>query len=581
MTRPHAWWKSTNDTLISYLSLDETRRMLASSSALAPAAWQEKARKTLGERLGRLVKGTLRTGYSVATLGLSEVMFRLSKSGPLTGNEDVPALDLVVGPTEAALLIVDGAVSSVLTSERLATRTFWERLDTMLGRGPHLEVVMIDRAPFSVTIPLNFTLGGQEIRAQVDATMSFGLEGADRVLDLLARGGTSIEGASLSASEGRGEQASFVTSAGLTERVQRRLEHRVPRMEFASHGTKSLYQDLSVLHMAEREVQSFLVDELDRFGMNVESCQLLLGRTEEQQLAIDRRRVELDRERAEMLAERGIQEERRQALFEAERATLEKERKTTEAATGAELAGIGETNRFALARMVMLDEHQLSQIEREGFAEKRKSERNEELLDFKQNQLVLRERRAQELEGDLAKAESQLDIGRIELQLERERLAIAALAQEQNLANLRQLKEIEREDDLLRQGAQTEAERHRLAAAKDLTPEQMMAALADRDPEIARALAARGTSEAEFAKKSAADQIALMKEMQAHMASMMEKGLDANARVASGMLNVARTQNLRAATPANQGVVATNCSSCGEAVEPTWNVCPFCSSQQA
>ncbi len=579
MARPHAWWKSTNDTLISYLSLDEAKRMLASSSTLAPAAWQQKARKTLGERLGRLAKGTMRTGYSIATLGLSEVMFRLSSPGNLAGNENIPSLDLVVGPTEAALLIVDGVVSSVLTSERLATHSFWDNLDTMLGRGPHLEVVMIDQAPFTVTIPLNFTLGDQEIRAQVDATMAFGIEGADRVLDLLARGGASIEGASLNAPDGNGEQASFVTSAGLGARVQRRLEHSISRMEFANHGVKSLYQDHAVLSMAEREVQSFLVDELGRFGMNVESCQLLLGRTDEQQLAIDRRCAELDQERADMLAEQDLQEARRRALFTAERATLEKERKTTEAATGAELAGIGETNRFALARMVMLDEQQLAQIEREGFSEGRKSERDEELIDFKQSQLLLRERRAQELEADLSKAGNQLDIGRIEMQLEREKLTIAALAQEQNLANLRGLKEIEREDDLLRQGAQTEAEQHRLAAAKDLTPEQMMAALADRDPEIARALAARGTSQVEFAQKSAQDQISLMREMQAQMASMMEKSLDANARVASGMLNAVRPPNVRAS--ATSAVAASHCSNCGETVEPTWKVCPFCSSQQA
>jgi hypothetical protein len=580
MTRPHAWWKTTNDTLASYLSLDETRRMIASSAQFAPADWQAKAKVTLGERLGRLATGVLRMGYSVGTLGLSEVMFRLASPGALTGNDPLPALDIVVGPTEAAILVVDGAISSVLTAERFSTHDFWDRLDQTLGRGPHLEVVMIDRAPFAISIPLGLVLDAQEVQAQVDATITIGLEGAERVLELLARNGGAVEGASLNISEHTEGQASFVTSTGLAERVQRRLEGRISSMHFATLDVAALTGGVDTMHGAEREIEEFIANELGSFGMTVSSCQLLLGRTEQQQLEIDRKSSDLKRQRAEMLAEEVILVEKRKAIFAAELSTLEKERDIAQATTASELEGLAESNRFGLARMVLLDDQQLEEISSEGFARRRTSERSQEVLDFKQGQLFLREKRARELEDQLASAGNQLDVGRLQMQLEKEKLEIAALAQEQNLANLRLVKEIEREDHLLRQSAQAEVEQQRLASAKDLSPEQMMAALADRDPEIARALAARCGSEAEFARKSAEDQLALMKEMQSQMANVMGKSLEANAAVASGVIHAARTPIARQqAVVQNAGKAA--CSGCGEQVETTWNVCPFCGAQQA
>jgi hypothetical protein len=587
-TRAHAWWKPTGDTLAAYLSLEETRRMIASSAALAPPDWQQRAKKTLGERLGRLAGDTLRAGVAVGTLGLSELMFRLSRPGLLTANEDIPPLDLVIGPTEAAVLISDGAVREVLTAQRLATHSEWERLDRLFGQGPHLEVVMIDLAPVPLVIPLCVVLGQEELRVQVDVDVAFGLEGADRVLSLLARSGNAVEGAELNAPEGvDGDRASFVTAATLAERTQRRLEHRVARMRFAQSGATALQQDPALLHQAESELSGFLMDELGVYGIVVNRCQLLLGRTEEQQLAIDRRRGELEQERKAMQAQARTLEERRQAKLDEERRLLEKERAADELAAEGELQQLGESNRLGLARMVSLNDQELARIEREGFTAQREDERVEELLDFRQSQLLLREERVLELEGELAGAQSELDTGRIHMQLEREKLEVASLAQDQNLAKLRQLKEIEREDDLLRAQAKSEAERERLAAAKDLSPEQMMAALADRDPEIARAMAARFGSEAEFARKSAEEQKELMREMQAQMAELMQKGLDANATVASGLVGVTRTGVERAPvvidnrSDAAPAAPSTACRGCGEKVESGWKVCPFCGEQQA
>jgi len=590
--RPHTWWKPTADTLAAYLTFDETRRMLASSSVLAPEDWQRGARTTLGERLGKVMVGTLRAGYSMATLGLSEVMFRLARPGRPAGNEDIPTLDLVVGPTDAAVLVVDGAVTSILTAQRLATHDFWERLGRTLGQGPHLEVVMLDLAPVSLTVPLRIAIGDEEVAAQVDADVAFGLEGADRALHLLARTDDAVAGPALNEpSDAPRDRASFVTAGALAERVQRRLEGRASHMQFAREGLRALCDDSERLRAAEIELSGFLTEELGPFGIAVQRCRLLLARTEDQQLAIDRRRGELEQERKAMLAEAQRLDERRRAELEAERRRIEHERQRAETEDEAGLAELKEGNRLALARMVMLDDQDLALIEREGFAERREGERAQELLDFRQEQLILRERRARELEDELAGARSELETGRINMELEREKLEIARLAQDQSLANLSRLKEIEREDDLLRERARAEAERERLAAAKDLTPEQMMAALADRDPEIARALAAKFGSEAEFARKSAEEQRALMREMQTQMTRVMEKGLDSSGAVAGGLVGAVRSGVERApvvidnrgepASSGSQPPHAGKCSACGEPVEAGWRVCPYCGDKLA
>lgn len=149
-----AWWKPTPDTIAAYLSLNDAKRLLASAALQAPSDWQERAKVTLGERLGRFLGATARSTIGLATLGLSELMYRLSQPGALAGATNIPPLDLVVGPTEAAILIVDGAVADVLTAERARTHGFWDQLGSIFSRGPHLEVVMVEMAPSRLTLPL-------------------------------------------------------------------------------------------------------------------------------------------------------------------------------------------------------------------------------------------------------------------------------------------------------------------------------------------------------------------------------------------------------------------------------------------
>jgi flagellar motor switch protein FliM len=91
----------------------------------------------------------------------------------------------------------------------------------------------------------------------------------------------------------------------------------------------------------------------------------------------------------------------------------------------------------------------------------------------------------------------------------------------------------------------------------------MLAAMADKNPEVAKALAAKFASDGAHAQRNAAEQIQLMQKMQAEMAALMREGLQANAQVARGMVDVTvRT--------------AHSCAHCGKAMQPQWKACPFC-----
>ncbi len=562
MIARHAWWKPTADTVAAYLSLTDTRRLLAGSAMRAPEDWQRTARKTLGERLGRLLLGTARTTASVASLGLSEIMYRLAQPGSRAAAQDIPPLDLVVGPLESAVLIVDGAVSDVLTAERAQTHGFWQQLDRLLGVGPHLEVVMIDLAPRVISAPLVLEVEATRLDAMLELEVAFDQALADKALALLATHrhltGGGIGGAALTAAG-----PTFADLGAVSASLQRRLQMNLPAMGLSGMRAADLRADPAVREALQAKLREFAAKELFAVGIALRRIYLQVPASPEAELELRRKTADLDRATAELELEVARQELRRQQELAAEREQLAAALEVAKLDAGADVDRAREAARFSLARMVLQDDNQLAVIEREGFARRRESERTQEQLDVQHQRMVAAQVHTAQLERELASAKNAADVQRIQFDLEREKLQLAALAQEQNLLNLRKIKEIEREDDLARSRDAAEQERARFAAAGTLSPEQMLAALADKNPEVAKALAAKFAADGASAQRSAADQIQLMKAMQAEMASMMRDSLQANAQVARGMVDASAR-------------VHSACAGCGKALQPQWKACPYC-----
>jgi hypothetical protein len=557
-----SWWKPTPDTIAAYLSIDESKRLLAGSSLQAPDAWQRRARATLGERLGRLIAGVARTTMSITTLGLSEVMYRLSQPGALAAAPNVPPLDLVVGPHEAAVLIVDGAVAEVMTADRAQTHDFWDRLSGIVSRGPHLEVVMIDLAPSRLTLPLTLQVGLDELACEVDAEVAFSRAVLEKSLALLSRIRVLRE-SDLNAQASDSGRASFATVSTLAQALQRRLQAKSAAFQCARGDAARLRTDATSLTAAQAEVTQFLNEELFAFGLAVQRCHLLVGRSAAEDLEIARRKNEIEQSRRSMEADIQRIEMRRRQELDRERQQIELEQKLDQSQGQSRLGQANEGYRFAMARMVLQNDADLAVIERDGFAKRRESERLQEQLDAQQAQMLQSQAHTADLQRQLAGAQNELEVQRIKMQIETERLKLASLAQEQNLTNLRRIKEIEREDALARSRDAAEMERARFAAAGTLSPEQMLAAMADKNPEIAKALAAKFANDGSHAQRNAAEQIQLMQKMQAEMASIMREGLQANAQVARGMVDVT--------------IRSTNaCTHCGKALQPQWKACPYC-----
>lgn len=565
-----SWWKPSPDTLAAYLSPQELRRLIAGSASFAPPAWQARAKETLGARLGREILGAGRGLLSVATLGISEVVFMLSTPGKLAAEPSLPPLDLVVGPTEAAILIVDGKVDEVLTSGRMQTHDFWDKFQMLLSRGPHLEVVMVDLSQVLLSLSLELEANGELVSGQLEAMVAIEPALAHKALSLVSYGKQFL----VDQPGSNAEVATFVSLAGLSARVQRHLQGQLPLMLPAATDARMLRTDAAVRLAMQQACEQFVREQLLGYGMVTRDVRLQVARTGDEEQAIRRRSAELDRQRKDLLAEYEVVDRRRQQTVRTETLEIDTQEAIARGGSEARVAQAGEGNRFALARMVLLDDQQLDEIRRDGFAKKRESERTQEALDAKHALLLEAQAHAAALERELAGAKSGAEVARIQMELEKERLKIAALAQEQNLLNLRKLREIEREDAVLRDRERMAQEKERISSMSGLTPEQMLALMADRSPDVAKALMAKFTADGQNVQRSAAEQMALMQKMQAEMAALMRESLQANSQVARGL--VQGTTDMERARAVSGGGTGPECSSCRARLQPTWRACPFC-----
>jgi hypothetical protein len=564
-----SWWKPSPDTLAAYLAPQDLRRLIASSAAKAPVDWQVRAKDTLGARLGRELASAGRGLLSIATLGISEIMFRLSTPGKFAAEPNLPPLDLVVGPTEAALLIVDGQPDDVMTAGRVHTHDFWDKFDSLVARGPHLEVVMLDLSTVQLSLPIELEHGGELVAAQIDALVAIDAAMVRKAINLVAWG----KHYTLSNPSADGAKSTFVSQAGLAARLQRTLQSQLPSLAAAQVDAQQLRTNPAVRQALLAAFRQFLGEQLVAFGIVVRDVQLQVARSGDEEQAIRTRTAALERQRKDLIVEQQLVDRRRQQMLDSELLQIDTGEALARGAADSSKAQAGEGNRFALARMVLQNEQQLAEIQRQGFAQKRESERTQDTLDTKHKLLLAAQAHAAQLERDLAGAKSSAEIARIQMELEKERLTIAGLAQEQNLLNLRKLKEIEREDAMLRERERAAQERERIAAMNGLTPEQMLAMMADRSPEVAKALAAKFTADGQHVQRSAAEQMALMQKMQAEMGALMRESLQSNAQVARGLV---QGVNDMERARVQSGAVGPECRTCHARLQPQWRACPYC-----
>jgi len=565
-----SWWKPSPDTLAAYLAPNDLRRLIASSAAKAPADWQARTKETLGSRLGRELASAGRGLLSIATLGISEIMFRLATPGKLAAEPSLPPLDLVVGPTEAAILIVDGKPAEALNAGRIQTHDFWDKFDALVARGPHLEVVMLDLAAVLLELPLQIEADGEVIAAQFDATVAIDPALAQKAIALVAWG----KHLTVANDDADAERSTFVSLAGLSARIQRHLQSQLPVVPATQAAGRALRTDPAARQALQQACEQFVREQLFPFGIVVRSVQLDLARSGEEDLVLRKRAADLERQRQDLVVEQKLVDRRRQQMLTAELQQIDTQEAVARGAAQTTVAQAGEGNRFALARMVLQNDQQLAEIQRSGFAEKRASERTQEALDAQHKLLLEAQAHAAQLERQLAGAKGGADIARIKMELEKEQLKVAALAQEQNRLNLRLVREIAREDDLAREREKAAQERERIAAMSGLSPEQMLAVMADRSPDVAKALIAKFTNEGQHAQRSAADQLALMQKMQADMAAMMRDSLQANAQVAHGM--VKSTTDMERARVTGGAAAGPECRTCHARLQPQWRACPYC-----
>lgn len=549
-------WKPTPDTLAAYLGSEEVNMMLAANAGVAPAAAQNEIRGNCF-RLGFIPQKVFELGaralVDVATLGISELMIHAAKRGKAAASGvNMKGVDeFVVGPTEAALLIVDGELAQVVNAERVRTMGFWDRMKAILSKGPHIEVAMVDLAPFNVSVPFKMPCAnGDTLDCVLDADLHITVESAPAILNLLSRGREAISKAGLDyelvddegvTAAGINQAAnqvvsSFTTAHNLAQRLARRIAARHARLLGAQVDAANLSADPAAVDKLEAALHSIAENELRPLGISVGRVSLLCGATPEQRLQAQSRAKELEARYKSLEGESLLLDKKRTAELERARKEIDRD-----------LLVVG-----------LLNQQEVERVERQGRQERTAAERAEDLKVLQHDILKGRERHAAELERNLASAKNSVEVERIKMQIERERLAIAKLAQEQNVANLRMIKEIEREDAIARENA-------RFKNVASVTAEQALVASVTKSEDASAALAAKYKSDA--ASKAGDDKLALMQQMNAQQADLMKAALSANAQVAHGLVGATR--------PAPQAE-AFACPTCGESLKKTFKLCPFC-----
>ena len=560
---PH--WKPSPGTIAARLSPDEVQKLLAANAERAPVPVQRKIRDSLGQRAAKGMFKLLRGTADIATLGLSELMLRAGGIEPELEKE-AAWTDFVVGPEEACILILDGRVQRVITGRRFEEQDFWTDFQGALSEGPLVEIVMADLAPFNLTIPFKFRApNGDEVEAVADIDVGVGLHCAPNILNLLTRGTTTLESTNSSASKkvfdstnsGSADQpvASFTTHANLAQRLDRRLNQRAGASLGAQGDINAAATDVQLLRKLEKALWDLVNADLNPFGIEAQRVTLLLGTTPQQKLDFERRRLELDAQRNDMLSGAERIEKDRKAEIEKQRQKREHDLTEHLAALQHQGSKAGAARDLELGRMGLLDEQDLWRLENEGARERTQAQREEAQRQLEADLLTGRQQHAADLEKQLAGARNDVEIERLRMQLERERLEIARIAQDQNLRNLDRIKQIEREDEIAREKAT-------FSNVAGVTGEQALIAMIKSNPAAAEALKAKFAAEgqaraAESAARGNEDKVKLVQENQAQMTDLMKSALQANAAVAGA-----------AAEP--------SCPDCGKAVKATFKVCPYC-----
>lgn len=538
-------WKPTQDTLAAYLGGDDVSSMLAANAGRAPDEAQRAIRENC-YRFGfipqKVVELAGRALVDVATLGISELMIHAAKRGKAaSAGVNMKQVDeFVIGPTEAAMLIVDGELSQVVNAERVRTMSFWDRLKAMLSRGPHVEVAMVDLAPFNVSVPFKMPCAnGDTLDCVLDADLHITVESAPAILNLLSRGKHALNAVTSQVDAAESDEpasvATFTTSHNIAERLSRRIGERHARLLGAQIDPANVSADPRGLADLEAALWAILEGELQPLGIQVGRGNLLCGVTPEQALVVQSRTREIEARAKEINRRAAIIDKERAAEFEKSKGAIDKD----------------------LLIVGLLNKQEVERVQRDGHRERTAADRAEDLKVLHHDLLKGRERHASELERDLASAKGEVEVERIKMQLEGERLEIARLAQEQNITNLRMIKEMEREDAIAREDA-------RFKNVASVTAEQALVASVTKSDDASAALAARYKAESDA--KSGEDRLALMEKMNTQQADLMKSALAANAQVAHGLVDAAR--------PAGHTDFA--CGSCGESIKRTFKVCPFC-----
>ncbi len=491
--------------------------------------------------------------------------------------------DLVVGPSEAAVLIKDGKAEEVITEERRALGNWADRnlptFKRLFSTGTDYRAFVVSTLPFDLMFNVNmWTMDQQMISGQTTVRCSVLTDDAARLTAMLGRDNS-------------------IATFDLLNRIKPELASRIFQPAVAGKLHDEIRGNVAFLRELEDRAREELRQTLGAWSIRVDNITVVWGLTEQEKLEIARRAKQLEEEEKDFTQARMLRELERkaEAVRTAQQLALE-QRKRVEAGE-LEIQGIrldakhsAEEKQAAMrlrlaevnAEIAQLDtDLKLAQLavdrEQDRIAMDRKRDelalikdkelfdREQDRLDFEMIQQNKRERMREEQEHQLTLLRNQQESNRLQMDMQMQQMAV-------------QLGMIER---IIGQGLAAGAVD--AATLQKMLEEQTKMRALDRGDAVAGSVfTAEAAKHSMDAMKQAEDRERLHQQQMTRLSGEMMQASKqqvplSGASPASGS-PVQPSVHIVNVPPASGPAAECDavCPGCGKGVQKTWKACPFC-----
>ena len=196
---------------------------------------------------------------------------------------------VTVRPTEAAVLIKDGAVVDVFSEGRRSTRSSVEILKSIVGIKSSVEVFIADTTPFN----LEFWLEDPSSPASVAERVSFGIPALSKDGKAISAQITirlSVDSKQIDIFYRMTKGRQVLSRDDVAAEIRDELLGKVIGLELAKHNLEDLRGNRELLEAVQKSLERELASTLHGYGLKLDNCYINWGLTSQELQAFGKAR---------------------------------------------------------------------------------------------------------------------------------------------------------------------------------------------------------------------------------------------------------------------------------------------------